>query len=163
ICVALSGASLSVAGAAMQGLLKNPLADGSTLGVSSGASLGAALAIVLEVSFPWLPFASTMVMARKQRAVYSQGPMAKAKSATFSASRPPMMALKKVPKKEAVIPMAKALLAWPFFAMGWPSQQVATAEAEPGMPRSTDPIKAPEQPPIHRAKRKMMAVEESMV
>ncbi|MER2235677.1 MAG: iron chelate uptake ABC transporter family permease subunit, partial [Candidatus Limivicinus sp.] len=32
LCVALSGAALSVCGAAMQGLLKNPLADGSTLG-----------------------------------------------------------------------------------------------------------------------------------
>ena len=40
LCVALTGASLSLCGAAMQGLLKNPLADGSTLGVSSGASLG---------------------------------------------------------------------------------------------------------------------------
>ncbi len=63
ICVALTGASLSVAGAAMQGLLKNPLADGSTLGVSSGASLGAALAIAFGISIPWVPFAATMVMA----------------------------------------------------------------------------------------------------
>ena len=47
ICTALTGASLALCGAAMQGLLKNPLADGSTLGVSSGASLGACLAIVL--------------------------------------------------------------------------------------------------------------------
>ncbi|MBE5788022.1 MAG: iron ABC transporter permease, partial [Clostridiales bacterium] len=39
--VALVGAALSLCGAAMQGLLRNPLADGSTLGVSSGASLGA--------------------------------------------------------------------------------------------------------------------------
>ena len=31
LCVALTGASLSVCGAAMQGLLKNPLADGSML------------------------------------------------------------------------------------------------------------------------------------
>ena len=30
LCVALTGAALSLAGAAMQGLLKNPLADGST-------------------------------------------------------------------------------------------------------------------------------------
>jgi len=63
ICVALTGASLSIAGAAMQGLLKNPLADGSTLGVSSGASLGAALAIAFGVSLPGLPFAGTMIMA----------------------------------------------------------------------------------------------------
>ena len=63
LCVALTGASLSLCGAAMQGLLKNPLADGSTLGVSSGASLGAVLAIAFGITFPALPFAGTMVMA----------------------------------------------------------------------------------------------------
>ena len=46
IAVALIGASLSVCGAAMQGLLRNPLADGTTLGVSSGSSLGAVIGIV---------------------------------------------------------------------------------------------------------------------
>ncbi len=63
LCVALTGASLSLAGAAMQGLLKNPLADGSTLGVSSGAALGAVIAIAFGIRFPHLPFAGTMVMA----------------------------------------------------------------------------------------------------
>ena len=63
LCVALSGAALSVCGAAMQGLLKNPLADGSTLGVSSGASLGAVIAIAFGIRFPGLPFSGTMVMA----------------------------------------------------------------------------------------------------
>ena len=63
LCVALVGASLALAGAAMQGLLKNPLADGSTLGVSSGASLGAVIAIAFGITFPKLPFAGTMVMA----------------------------------------------------------------------------------------------------
>ncbi len=37
----LVGASLAIAGAAFQGLLRNPLADPYTLGVSSGASVGA--------------------------------------------------------------------------------------------------------------------------
>ena len=63
LCVALTGAALSLAGAAMQGLLKNPLADGSTLGVSSGASLGAVCAIAFGVTLPGFPFAGTMVMA----------------------------------------------------------------------------------------------------
>jgi iron complex transport system permease protein len=47
----------------MQGLLRNPLADGSTLGVSSGASLGAVIAIAFGITIPSLPFAGTMVMA----------------------------------------------------------------------------------------------------
>ena len=41
------GASLAVAGAAFQGLLQNPLADPYTIGVSSGAALGATAAMLL--------------------------------------------------------------------------------------------------------------------
>jgi len=63
ICVALVGASLSLCGGAMQGLLRNPLADGSTLGVSSGASLGAVLAIAFGISIPGIPIAGTVIMA----------------------------------------------------------------------------------------------------
>ena len=63
ICVGLVGAALSICGAAMQGLLRNLLADGSTLGVSSGASLGAVLAIAFGITIPGLPFAGTMAMA----------------------------------------------------------------------------------------------------
>ena len=63
LCVALVGASLSLCGAAMQGLLRNPLADGSTLGVSAGASLGAVVAIALGVSVPGWPYGGTMLLA----------------------------------------------------------------------------------------------------
>lgn len=41
------GASLAVSGASMQGLFRNPLADPSIIGVSSGAALGAGIGIVL--------------------------------------------------------------------------------------------------------------------
>ncbi|MEM9319448.1 MAG: iron ABC transporter permease [Pseudomonadota bacterium] len=44
------GAMLGVAGAEMQTILNNPLADPFTLGLSSAASFGAALAIVLGLS-----------------------------------------------------------------------------------------------------------------
>jgi len=49
------GAALSLAGAEMQTILNNPLASPFTLGVSSAASFGAALAIVLGVSLPFVP------------------------------------------------------------------------------------------------------------
>lgn len=49
---ALVGASLAVAGAAMQGVFRNPMASPYVLGISSGAAFGASLAIVLGVS--WL-------------------------------------------------------------------------------------------------------------
>ena len=39
-----------LAGAAFQGLLRNPLADPYTIGVSSGASLGAVLVIFFQVT-----------------------------------------------------------------------------------------------------------------
>lgn len=45
------GAALSVSGAAVQSVLKNPLASPFTLGTSSGASLGASLVIVSGVTF----------------------------------------------------------------------------------------------------------------
>lgn len=48
----LVGASLAIAGAAFQGLLKNPLADPYTLGVSSGASVGAVMTIFFSLSIP---------------------------------------------------------------------------------------------------------------
>jgi iron complex transport system permease protein len=48
------GAALSVAGAVMQSVLKNPLASSYTLGVSSGASLGAALVILGGITLPML-------------------------------------------------------------------------------------------------------------
>lgn len=51
---ALVGASLAVAGAAFQALLKNPLADPYTLGVSSGASVGAVATLFFGLSIPFL-------------------------------------------------------------------------------------------------------------
>ena len=46
----LGGFSLAGSGAVMQGVLRNPLADPYMLGISAGASLGAALAVVLEAN-----------------------------------------------------------------------------------------------------------------
>ncbi len=46
----LVGSALAVAGAAMQGLFKNPMADPYVIGISSGAAFGATIAVVLGVS-----------------------------------------------------------------------------------------------------------------
>ncbi|MZZ58533.1 iron chelate uptake ABC transporter family permease subunit [Enterococcus mundtii] len=51
----LVGAALAVSGTVMQSLLGNPLASAYTLGVSSGASLGAALIIVSGITLPLFP------------------------------------------------------------------------------------------------------------
>lgn len=48
------GASLALAGAAFQGLLRNPLVDPYTIGVSSGASLGAVIVLFLQIQFGFL-------------------------------------------------------------------------------------------------------------
>lgn len=62
LMAALVGAGLGLAGAAMQGVLRNPLAEPGLAGVSSGAAIGAAIIITL---FPelqpqtlWLPLAA---------------------------------------------------------------------------------------------------------
>ncbi|MCV2448724.1 MULTISPECIES: FecCD family ABC transporter permease [Paracoccus] len=55
-CMALLvGAALALAGAEMQTVLENPLAEPFTLGVSASAALGAAVAIVLGLTIPGLP------------------------------------------------------------------------------------------------------------
>jgi iron complex transport system permease protein len=51
VAAALVGASLAAAGVVFQALLRNPLASPDTLGVSSGAALGAMLAITFHFDF----------------------------------------------------------------------------------------------------------------
>lgn len=50
---ALAGAGLSVAGATLQALLQNPLADPYVVGVSGGAALGGVAALVLGFTHPF--------------------------------------------------------------------------------------------------------------
>jgi iron complex transport system permease protein len=52
------GAALAIAGAQMQGLFQNPMASPDVIATSSGAALGAVLAIALgfaQISLLWLP------------------------------------------------------------------------------------------------------------
>jgi iron complex transport system permease protein len=55
VMAVLVGASLSLAGAEMQTILNNSLASPFTLGVSSAAAFGAALAIVFAAGVPFVP------------------------------------------------------------------------------------------------------------
>ena len=50
----LVGGALALSGAIMQSVLQNPLASSYTLGVSSGASLGASIIIVTQFTLPIL-------------------------------------------------------------------------------------------------------------
>ncbi|HTR20538.1 MAG TPA: iron ABC transporter permease [Gemmatimonadales bacterium] len=55
----LVGGSLGLAGASLQSLVRNPLADPFLLGLSGGASLGAVIAIAFHLPGPWaLPLAA---------------------------------------------------------------------------------------------------------
>lgn len=55
------GGALSLAGAILQGIFRNPLVEPYTLGISGGASVGVALVIVFSLEMAWgsltLPFA----------------------------------------------------------------------------------------------------------
>lgn len=55
ILACVVGAGLAVCGAVFQGMLRNPLADPFTLGVSGGAALGATIGIVLGRGGLWVP------------------------------------------------------------------------------------------------------------
>ena len=70
----LVGGSLGVAGASLQALVRNPLADPFLLGLSGGAGLGAVLAIALHVAGPWaLPLAAFVGALGAMALVYRLG------------------------------------------------------------------------------------------
>src|SRR5437879_1609094 len=70
----LVGAALSVAGAGFQALLRNPLADPYVLGVSSGAALGAILALLAAPALPLMtPLAAFAGAGLTIAAVYCLG------------------------------------------------------------------------------------------
>ncbi len=54
VMAGLVGISLALAGATLQGVLRNPLADPGLIGVSSGAAVGAITAILLKANFSGL-------------------------------------------------------------------------------------------------------------
>lgn len=58
----LSGAALAVAGAALQGLFRNPLADPALIGVSTGAALAAVSAIVLGAGISTWPAFNVLLL-----------------------------------------------------------------------------------------------------
>jgi len=78
LSAALVGGSLGIVGLVFQTLLRNPLAEPYTLGLSGGSSLGAVLALNLALtpSLFWIPFLSTvgcftsaflvLILARRQ-------------------------------------------------------------------------------------------------
>lgn len=59
----LVGFSLGISGVLFQAVLRNPLADPFTLGVSSGAAFGATLAIFLDIAFTLFGFSSIPIFA----------------------------------------------------------------------------------------------------
>ena len=59
----VSGGALSIAGACLQGMFKNPMADSYVIGVSSGAALGATVAITFSASLAFLGFGAVAILA----------------------------------------------------------------------------------------------------
>lgn len=70
------GAILAISGAVMQGLFRNPLADPSLIGVTSGASAGASCMIV--VGALWLPAAGVLSFSLVTLGAFTGGLLASA-------------------------------------------------------------------------------------
>jgi iron complex transport system permease protein len=74
LVAALVGAALAVAGAQMQGLFQNPMASPDVIGTSTGAAVGAVLAIVLgaaQAHVVWLPAMACLGAATSLAVVYA--------------------------------------------------------------------------------------------
>ncbi len=63
IMASLVGMGLSVVGVSFQGVFKNPMADPYVLGISSGAALGAAIAIVFKIGESIFSFSMVTIFA----------------------------------------------------------------------------------------------------
>ena len=63
LCGAIIGASLATAGVIYQGIFRNPMADPYVIGAMSGASLGAALVLVLGIGVSLLGLNTLQVLA----------------------------------------------------------------------------------------------------
>ncbi len=63
ILAALVGSILSAVGVTLQGMFKNPMADPYVLGISSGASLGAAIAIVIGIEYTFFGLGGITIFA----------------------------------------------------------------------------------------------------
>ena len=59
----ISGGALSISGACMQGMFKNPMADSYVVGVSSGAALGATVALSLGFTYSFIGFGAVTICA----------------------------------------------------------------------------------------------------
>lgn len=59
----ISGGALSIAGACLQGMFKNPMADSYVIGVSSGAAFGATLALTFSTSLAFMGFGAVAILA----------------------------------------------------------------------------------------------------
>ena len=58
-----SGGALAISGAVLQGMFKNPMADSYVIGVSSGAALGAAVAMAFSAQLAFLGFGAVEILA----------------------------------------------------------------------------------------------------
>ena len=59
----IAGGALAISGACLQGIFKNPMADSYVLGVSSGAALGATIAIAFGLNIAFLGFSAVTILA----------------------------------------------------------------------------------------------------
>jgi iron complex transport system permease protein len=80
VLAALVGAGLGMSGAALQGVLRNPLAEPYLLGVSGGAAVGAVIAMAIGVAIWLMPIAAfagalaaVIVALTVARATHSRG------------------------------------------------------------------------------------------
>ncbi|OCT14506.1 Fe3+-siderophore ABC transporter permease [Paenibacillus pectinilyticus] len=73
LVAALAGASLAVAGSMMQGAVRNPLADPSVVGVTSGAGMGALLVLTIwpTSSGTWVPVGAIIGALLSAGSVYA--------------------------------------------------------------------------------------------
>ena len=98
-----------------------------------------------------------MVMAKSIRMVYSAGPISRAYCAIGSATKISRIVANMQPNMEENRAVLTALVAWPFWAMAYPSMTVALAAVVPGVASRMAEILPPKQPPLKAPRHMTMA------
>ena len=111
-----------------------------------------------------LPEDRVAIMVREKMAMAKNcmGPKLMATRAIWGAMNISKIVENTVPMKLNTTPRPRALAAWPFLTIGWPSKQVATEEGVPGMCSRMAEMRPPEMAPMNSAINSVMASEEDM-
>ena len=118
-----------------------------TVSVPTAASAKPSIMAAMVLAGGSLPMPTKLQKARKKTENFSAGPNWRANLATSGAASVMTMTANSAPTNDEVKAAVSASPAWPFCAIGWPSNVVATDHGSPGMLNRIEVMAPPNSAP----------------